>query len=161
MLSTYLCNSRNYRVQKQPADQCDAAREKPAASAQTVTRLAADELKHLTGEWSVTAIGDSVLDVELLPVVNLQLPDNKNETNKNILLCYANGGCNTINGQFEVGDNGIIEPSGEFISTMMYCPEPNFDLMLGQAFADVKSIRSPKPPANRRCHCTAPTARNR
>ena len=111
---------------------------KPAASAQTVTRLAADELKHLTGEWSVTAIGDSVLDVELLPVVNLQLPDNKNETNKNILLCYANGGCNTINGQFEVGDNGIIEPSGEFISTMMYCPEPNFDLMLGQAFADVK-----------------------
>lgn len=112
--------------------------EKPAAAAQTKTKLSPETMQAVSGEWSVTSIGDSILDVEQLPVVSLQIPVNPTAENINTLLCYANGGCNTINGQFTIGTNNTLVPSGEFISTMMMCPDPNFDLLMGQAFSKTK-----------------------
>lgn len=109
-----------------------------AAAAQTKTKLSPETMDAFTGEWSITSIGDSVLDVMQLPVVGLQIPENATNENVNTLLCYANGGCNTINGQFTVGADNVLVPSGEFISTMMMCPDPNFDMMMSQAFANTK-----------------------
>lgn len=110
---------------------------KGTAASQTVAKLSSDVMDSLSGEWSVTSIGDSLLDVDKLPIVTLEQPENPTAENVNTLLCYANGGCNTINGQFTVAAGNAIKPSGDFISTMMLCPDPNFDLLMGQAFAKV------------------------
>lgn len=125
------CKSSQQTDMKQP--------EKTATTTASAAKLSPEVMDRIAGEWSVTAIGDSVLDVEKLPVISLQQPENKTNENVNTLLCYANGGCNTINGQFTVADGNAITPSGEFISTMMLCPDPNFDMMMGQAFPQVKS----------------------
>lgn len=131
MITITGCKSSQQTNMKQPAN--NVTQTKPVA------KLSPEVMDKLSGEWSITSIGDSVLDVEQLPVVNLQQPENSTNENTNTLLCYANGGCNTINGQFTVADGNVMTPSGEFISTMMFCPDPNFDMMMGQAFPLVKS----------------------
>lgn len=94
----------------QPTNMSQPTQKNP--STPSVAQISQDVMEDLSGEWSVTAIGDSVLDVEQLPVVTLQQPENKTEENKNSLLCYANGGCNIINGQFTVLPATPLHPPG-------------------------------------------------
>ncbi len=56
-----------------------------------------------------------------------------------LVKCYANNGCNTINGEFAITPGGNMKPTSELISTMMMCPDAPYEMGFSTALNTVAS----------------------
>ncbi len=52
---------------------------------------------------------------------------------------YANNGCNTLNAEYKLSDNSLIEFSN-MLSTQRYCHDAKYETEINDALANVKSI---------------------
>lgn len=105
----------------------NAAPSQTPAKNSPATALSKAAVDSITGDWSVVEVQGSPVELEVLPTVNLSLPDSEVVYPGDVVLCYAFSGCNTINGAFKLTPGHGMTPQGEFISTLMLCPEPNYD----------------------------------
>lgn len=100
-----------------------------------MSEATASEIKNILGEWTVTNIEGITPKSDVNVKVNFGLTDGAD--NDGIVQCYANGGCNSLNGQFRAGDNQTLTLTGDFAMTMMMCPGVNYDRQLAIALSKV------------------------
>lgn len=126
---------------------CGSAQKSASTTASTthkttqhaVSQLTPAVIDSLTGDWSVVEVGETAVDLEQLPTVNLSLPDSDIAYGPDIVLCYAFNGCNTINGKFKVAPGHKMAPEGDFISTLMVCPGVDYDQLVSNAVGVVEN----------------------
>lgn len=103
-----------------------------------VTETATVSLDPLLGEWSITeALGtDIVVNGENHPKISLA----QVQGSPDMLRVIGYNGCNHINGDWRVKGNSIV-PVGEFISSLMACPDAPYENTVNQALNSAASYR--------------------
>lgn len=106
--------------------------------AQTAVTAPAVSLDALLGEWSITqALGtDIIVNGENHPKLSLAQVSG----NPDMLRVIGYNGCNHINGDWKI--NGAkITPAGEFISSLMACPDAPYENVVNRAINSVASYK--------------------
>ena len=91
----------------------------------------------LYGEWTVANVGETAVTGENRPYMIFD----KSGTNPFIVNCYANDGCNTINGAFAVTPGGSMKASGEMASTLRMCADAPYEMAVSLALRNVRSYK--------------------
>lgn len=120
------------------------ATEAPATrpAAQKTPAVNPHALDGLLGEWSITEVAGKtvVVNGENHPKITFaQAPGSAD-----MLRVIGYNGCNYINGDWKV-NNGKITPAGEFISTLMACPDAPYEYDVNQAIDRVASYKLTDP----------------
>lgn len=87
------------------------------------------------GNWTAVQVGDMKVTGDNRPYIVFD----QDPANPFIVKCYANDGCNTINGEFAITPGGKIQPAGELISTMMMCQDAPYEMGFSTALNTVRS----------------------
>lgn len=102
---------------------------------QTVEQTEGTIQKVLYGEWTASQVGDQHVTGENRPYIVFDEDSN----NPFLVKCYANNGCNTLNGEYAVTPGGKMKATGELISTMMMCPDAPYEMGFNMALNTVES----------------------
>ncbi len=102
---------------------------------QTVEQTEGTIQKILYGEWTASQIGDQHVTGENRPYIVFDEDSN----NPFLVKCYANNGCNTLNGEYAITPGGKMKATGEFISTMMMCHDAPYEMGFNMALNTVES----------------------
>lgn len=102
---------------------------------QTVEQTEGTIQKVLYGEWTASQVGDQHVTGENRPYIVFDEDSN----NPFLVKCYANNGCNTLNGEYAVTPGGKMKATGELISTMMICPDAPYEMGFNMALNTVES----------------------
>ena len=84
---------------------------------------------YLAGEWTIYSVGGNKLTGESRPYINF---DNENHR------FYGSNGCNIINGNYAEGSHASLKLSN-IISTMMSCPDADYEQAINNALDAVSS----------------------
>ena len=117
-------------------DATEAPAREPAP--ETPAAVNSHALDGLFGEWSITEVAGKavVVNGENHPKITLaQAPGSTD-----ILRVIGYNGCNYLNGDWKVID-GKITKAGEFISTLMACPDAPYEYDVNQAIDRVASYK--------------------
>lgn len=109
-------------VVEEPIDEAYTLKEpaKTVAPAKELSQLASD----IAGEWYIIQAGTYVIDLdEGMPYIIFEPSTGR---------IYANDGCNTINGEYNVTDEGCLTFSN-LLSTLMLCPDVEFSKAIDSA----------------------------
>lgn len=87
----------------------------------------------LFGEWTVADVGGKAVTGENRPYVIFD----RETSNPFEVRCYANDGCNIINGAYAVTPGGKMQRINEFISTMRMCPDALYEMGITLALNSV------------------------
>lgn len=102
---------------------------------QTVEQTEGTIQKVLYGEWTASQVGDQHVTGENRPYIVFDEDSN----NPFLVKCYANNGCNTLNGEYAVTPGGKMKATGELISTMMMCADAPYEMGFNMALNTVES----------------------
>ena len=83
----------------------------------------------INGEWTIYSVRGNVVTGEERPYITFDLPAKR---------FYGNNGCNYINGDLVLGDNGTMRLDN-IISTMKMCGDAQFEYLINLATSDVRS----------------------
>lgn len=83
----------------------------------------------INGEWTIYSVRGNVVTGEERPYLTFDLPAKR---------FYGNNGCNYINGDLVLGENGAIRLDN-MISTMRLCNDAEFEYLINLATSDVRS----------------------
>lgn len=78
----------------------------------------------LYGEWTAFDVNGTAVVGDDRPYVIFD----KSEDNPFLVRCYANNGCNTLNGTLAVTPGGNMKPTSDFASTMRACADAPYEL---------------------------------
>lgn len=78
----------------------------------------------LYGEWTAFDVNGTAVTGEQRPYVIFD----KSGDNPFVVKCYANNGCNTLNGNISVTPGGKMKPSSDFASTMRMCDDAPYEM---------------------------------
>lgn len=92
----------------------------------------------LYGEWTVADVGGTAVTGENRPYV---IFDKSQGNNPFVVRCYANDGCNTINGTYAVTPGGSMKPSSDMASTLRMCPDAPYEMAVGLALHNVTNYK--------------------
>ncbi|MCM1163449.1 MAG: META domain-containing protein [Muribaculaceae bacterium] len=133
LLATTSCNPlKKTTVQKNiPANRTEQTVAQPAV-----------QLDALLGEWSITeALGTEIkVNGENHPKLALMQVSGSTD----ILRVIVYNGCNHINGDWKFSGSTIV-PAGEFISSLMACPDAPYENIVNQAINSVAAYRLSDP----------------
>ena len=87
------------------------------------------------GEWTAVNVGGKAVEGENRPYIIFA----KEEKNPFEVKCYANDGCNIVNGEFAVTPGGKMKGIGDFISTMKMCPDAIYEMGFNLALKTVEN----------------------
>ncbi len=87
----------------------------------------------LFGEWTVADVGGKAVTGENRPYVIFD----RETSNPFEVRCYANDGCNYINGAYAVTPGGKMQRINEFISTMRMCHDAPYEMGITLALNSV------------------------
>lgn len=106
----------------------------PATSTQKVTTVQGTTPPILMGDWSITEVEGQTVAVngENHPKLSLKA----DELHPGTVDVIGYNGCNYLNGTWTVG-NGHISPAGEFITSMMACPDAPYETAINLALTAV------------------------
>lgn len=102
---------------------------------QTVEQTEGTIHKVFYGEWMASRVGELTITGDNRPYIVFDA----DPTNPFLVKCYANNGCNTINGEFAITPGGNMKPTTELISTMMLCPDAPYEMGFSTALNTVAS----------------------
>ncbi len=102
---------------------------------QTIEQTEGTIHKVFYGEWMASRVGEMAVTGENRPYIVFDA----DPTNPFLVKCYANNGCNTINGEFAITPGGNMKPTSELISTMMMCPDAPYEMGFSTALNTVAS----------------------
>ncbi|MCM1483232.1 MAG: META domain-containing protein [Muribaculaceae bacterium] len=91
----------------------------------------------LYGEWTAAHVGTQAVEGENRPYLIFD----KSGANPFVVNCYANDGCNTLNGTFAVTPGGSFKASSDMASTMRMCPDAPYELGFGMALRNVRNYK--------------------
>lgn len=89
------------------------------------------------GEWIVSNAGGKAVTGENRPYVILE----KTASSAELVNCYANDGCNTLNGSYKITPIGTITPAAEFASTMRLCADAPYENAINKAIIGVRNYK--------------------
>lgn len=102
---------------------------------QTVEQTEGTIQKVFYGEWMASQVGEQHVTGENRPYIVFD----EDSTNPFMVKCYANNGCNTLNGEFAVTPGGKMKSTGELISTMMMCNDAPYEMGFNMALNTVEA----------------------
>lgn len=76
------------------------------------------------GEWTAFDVNGMAVTGDERPYVIF----GKNADNPFLVQCYANNGCNTLNGTYAVTPGGKMKATGDFASTMRMCADAKYEM---------------------------------
>lgn len=80
--------------------------------------------KILYGEWIVIAVNGQNVTGDNRPYLGFEAVP----TNPFLAKFYGSNGCNIINGEVAVNPKGSMKKASDYISTMKYCPDAEYEL---------------------------------
>lgn len=83
----------------------------------------------LYGEWTAFDVKGKAVTGDERPYIIFE----KNNDNPYLVNCYANNGCNTLNGMMSVTPGGKMQSSSQFASTMRLCPDAPYEIGFTEA----------------------------
>lgn len=83
----------------------------------------------LYGEWTAFDVKGKAVTGDDRPYIIFE----KNNDNPYLVNCYANNGCNTLNGMMSVTPGGKMQSSSQFASTMRMCPDAPYEIGFTEA----------------------------
>lgn len=78
----------------------------------------------LKGEWSVIKVNGQTVVGDDRPYIVFDTV----ATNPFLMKIYAYNGCNVINGMVAINPNGSIKKAGDYLSTMKYCADAQYEV---------------------------------
>lgn len=90
-------------------------------------------LQALYGEWTAFNVDSVAVIGNDGPIIILE----KSTDGSDQINCYANNGCNSLNGSFIVTKDGKMTPTTRFISTMRYCNDAKYETGFNNAISQV------------------------
>lgn len=115
-LSLASCNT-----SKQPAATANVA---GSVKTETLTQTEGAIEHVLYGEWSAFDVNGTPVTGDDRPYVIFD----KSSDNPFIVKCYANNGCNSLNGTLSVTPGGKMKATSDFASTMRMCPDAKYEM---------------------------------
>lgn len=83
----------------------------------------------LYGEWTAFDVKGKAVTGDDRPYIIFE----KSNDNPYLVNCYANNGCNTLNGMMSVTPGGKMQSSSQFASTMRMCPDAPYEIGFTEA----------------------------
>ncbi len=84
----------------------------------------------IDGEWTIYSVNNKKVSGENRPYITFNSTDHR---------IYGSNGCNIINGDYTVQDNASLQISN-VISTMMACPDAEYEQAINQAIDKTRSF---------------------
>lgn len=81
------------------------------------------------GEWTAYDVNGMAVTGDDRPYVIFD----KSGSNPYLVQCYANNGCNTLNGTYAITPGGSMKPTSDFASTMRLCPDAKYEMGFNMA----------------------------
>lgn len=125
LLAASACNSSKKAV---PSTAGQVAVETPKQTNAAVHKI-------LYGEWIAYKVGDRLVEGTDRPYVIFD-GENTQQT-PNYIKMYGNDGCNIINGTYTITPGGKMQPAGDLISTMRFCPDAPYEMGMTTALNNV------------------------